>query len=101
MHNGLFPRLDGVLRLYNAGMPQPKRKESQKDDPLFPVTSHLLKPLKMNSEQLADVEAFLHTLNERPVRMLRQPFPPLDTQAEPDRALVPGPDGDPQLDIAE
>ena len=77
MHNGLFPRLDGVLRLYNAGMPQPKRKESQKDDPLFPVTSHLLKPLKLNAEQLSDLEAFLNSLDERPIRMLSQPFPPL------------------------
>lgn len=77
MHNGLFPRLDGVLRLYNAGMPQPKRKENQKDDPNFPVTSHLLKPLKMDKQQLADLEAFLRSLDERPVRMLSQPFPPL------------------------
>ena len=77
MHNGLFPRLDGVLRLYNAGMPRPKRKENQKDDPNFPVTSHLLKPLKMDKQQLTDLEAFLRSLDERPVRMLSQPFPPL------------------------
>jgi cytochrome c peroxidase len=81
MHNGLFPQLEGVLRLYNAGMPHPNRKDSQKDDPLFPVTSHLLKPLEMKPEQLADLEAFLHSLDERPVRMLRQPFPPLDMPA--------------------
>lgn len=77
MHNGLFPQLDGVLRLYNAGMPQPTRKESQRDDPLFPVTSHLLKPLKMDPQQLADLEAFLRSLDERPTRILRQPFPAL------------------------
>ena len=79
MHNGLFPQLGGVLRLYNAGMPHPQRKESQKDDPHFPVTSPLLKPLKLNPEQLADLEAFLHSLDERPVRVLSQPFPPLQT----------------------
>lgn len=77
MHNGLFPQLEGLLRLYNSGMPQPKRKESQQNDPLFPKTSHLLKPLKLDKQQLADLEAFLHALNERPTRMLRQPFPPL------------------------
>ncbi len=77
MHNGLFPRLAGVLNLYNAGMPHPKRKEDQKDDPLFPVTSPLLKPLKMNREQLTELEAFLRSLDERPVRILNQPFPPL------------------------
>lgn len=78
MHNGLFPRLDGVLRLYNAGMPRPKPKENQKDDPLFPVTSHLLKPLKLDKQQLADLEAFLRSLDERPARMLNSPFPPLE-----------------------
>ena len=77
MHNGLFPQLSGVLRLYNVGMPHPKRKESQKDDPLFPVTSHLLKPLELSQEQLADLEAFLQSLNERPTRILKQAFPPL------------------------
>lgn len=77
MHNGLFPRLDGVLRLYNAGMPRPRRKEHEKDDPLFPETSHLLKPLKMNRQQLTDLEAFLRSLDERPVRVLTSPFPPI------------------------
>ena len=77
MHNGLFPRLDGVLRLYNAGMPRTKRKPDQIDDPLFPETSHLLKPLKLDPQQLADLEAFLRALDERHVRMLRQPFPAL------------------------
>ena len=85
MHNGLFPQLGGVLRLYNVGMPQPQRKESQKGDPLFPITSPLLKPLKLSSEQLADLEAFLHSLDERPVRILSQPFPPLEKQG----AVVP------------
>ena len=80
MHNGLFPRLDGVLRLYNAGMPRTKRKPDQIDDPLFPETSHLLKPLKLDPQQLADLEAFLRALDERPVRMLRQPFPALVTE---------------------
>lgn len=100
MHNGLFSRLNGVLRLYNAGMPQPKRKESQKDDPHFPVTSPLLKPLNMKPEQLADLEAFLRSLDERPVRMLRQPFPPLDMRPAPD-VPVPATDGEGQTDLVE
>ncbi len=95
MHNGLFPRLDGVLRLYNAGMPQPKRKDSQKDDPHFPVTSHLLKPLNMKPEQLADLEAFLRSLDERPVRMLRQPFPPLGSLPAVDGPVPANDGGDP------
>lgn len=43
MHNGLFPNIRGVLNMYNAGMPQPKRKENQLNDTLFPTTSKLIK----------------------------------------------------------
>lgn len=77
MHNGLFPSMRGVLNLYNAGMPRPKRKEHQQDDPLFPETSPLLKPLGLTVEQRADLEAFLMSLDEPPMRMLDPPFPPL------------------------
>lgn len=77
MHNGFFPSMRGVLNLYNAGMPRAKRNESQKDDPLFPETSPLLKPLKLDSRQLTDLEAFLRSLDEPVVRVLSPPFPPI------------------------
>jgi cytochrome c peroxidase len=77
MHNGLFPTMRGVLNLYNAGMPRVKRKEHQQDDPLFPETSPRLKPLNLTLEQLADLEAFLMSLNEPAMRVLSPPFPPL------------------------
>jgi cytochrome c peroxidase len=81
MHNGLFPSMRGVLNLYNAGMPRPARKEHQQEDPLFPATSPLLKPLGLSAAQRADLEAFLMSLNEPPMRVLSPPFPPL--AAEP------------------
>ena len=37
-------------------------------------------PLKLDPQQLADLEAFLRALDERHVRMLRQPFPALVTE---------------------
>lgn len=77
MHNGFFPSMRGVLNLYNAGMPHPPRKESQKDDPLFPETSSLLKPLKLDARQLSDLEAFLRSLDEPATRVLVPPFPTL------------------------
>jgi cytochrome c peroxidase len=77
MHNGLFPSLRGVLNLYNAGMPRPKRRENQMDDPLFPETSPLLKPLGLDATQLDDLEAFLRSLDEPAMRVLTPPFPPL------------------------
>ena len=62
MHNGLFPHLDGVINLYNAGMPQPKRKEHQKNDSLFPTTSKLVEPLHLTEEEQEALEAFVLTL---------------------------------------
>src|SRR5690606_9438419 len=54
MHNGLF-ELDGVLGMYNAGMGTLRRTAAQADDPLFPTKSHLLKPLGLNAQDLADL----------------------------------------------
>ena len=71
MHNGLFD-LDGVLRMYNAGMPTLRRTEKHKDDPNFPTKSALLKPLGLNKQDLADLEAFLRSLDE-PARRVRPP----------------------------
>ena len=80
MHNGLFP-LDGVLRMYNAGMPTLRRKDTQKDDPNFPTKSPLLKPLGLNKQDLADLEAFLRTLDEPPLRVR----PPKVSQPDGDK----------------
>lgn len=68
MHNGRF-ELDGVLNLYNAGMPTLRRKESQRADPLFPTKSPHLKPLGLNAHDLADLKAFLDALTEARVRV--------------------------------
>ena len=74
MHNGLF-ELQVALTLYNAGMPTPVRKESQADDPRFPVKSPLLKPLGLNKQDLADLTAFLTSLEETK-RRVRPPAIP-------------------------
>jgi cytochrome c peroxidase len=77
MHNGVFPHLEGILRLYNAGMPRPKPKGDQAKDPLFPQTSEHLKPLKLTAQELADLRDFLLALNEPPFRILTPPIPPI------------------------
>ena len=74
MHNGLF-QLDGVINMYNAGMPTLRRKEHQRDDPLFPTKSPLLKPLGLNRQDHADLKAFLESLNDRRVRLRPEPLP--------------------------
>lgn len=71
MHNGLFS-LDGVLRMYNAGMPTLQRKDGQGDDPNFPTKSPFLKSLGLNKQDLADLEAFLRALDE-PLLRVRPP----------------------------
>ena len=73
MHNGLF-RLSGVLNMYNAGMPTPKRRAYQENDPLFPRKSPHLQPLNLTQQELADLAAFLATLAE-PYRRIRPPSP--------------------------
>ena len=80
MHNGLF-ELDVALTLYNAGMPPVVRKESQKDDPNFPVKSPHLKPLGLNKQDLADLTAFLKSLEEPKVRVRPPALPGLDSAA--------------------
>lgn len=63
MHTGMF-RLHGVLAMYNAGMVTLKRQDFERDDPLFPQKSPLLRPLGLSKQDLADLEAFLRALEE-------------------------------------
>jgi cytochrome c peroxidase len=76
MHVGLFP-IRGVMNLYNAGMPDLKRKPEQENDELFPVKSPLLRPLELSNEEIEAIIAFLGTLEEPPQRVRAQNFPPL------------------------
>ncbi|MFM9196513.1 MAG: cytochrome-c peroxidase [Planctomycetia bacterium] len=77
MHTGMF-ELAGVLNMYNAGMVTLKRQPFQRDDPLFPVKSPHLKPLGLNRQDLADLAAFLGTLEEPRHRERPPSLPELD-----------------------
>lgn len=72
MHNGLFDNMEGVLNMYNAGMPQPKRKPEQVNDPLFPKTDTLLKRLHLSKDEIQDIIAWLNSITAEPWKM-RQP----------------------------
>lgn len=74
MHVGLF-EIEGVLNLYNAGMPTLRRRPAQKDDSLFPTKSELLQPLGLNKQDLADLKAFMETLNETRLRIPQPALP--------------------------
>ncbi len=65
MHNGFFAGMDGIMNIYNAGgIPQ----REDKDDPMSPKTSHLLKPLNLNAEELKALEEFMHAITASPAR---------------------------------
>jgi cytochrome c peroxidase len=90
MHNGLFKELDGVLNMYNAGMPTLRRTEALKDDPLFPEHKDpLLKPLGLNAADKADLIAFLESLNERRITIRPPALPGMKGPASrPARGLA-------------
>ena len=54
--------LRGVVNMYNVGMPRPKPKAGQENDPLFPQTDPLLQPLDLHRTELEAITAFLQTL---------------------------------------
>lgn len=62
MHTGGFADLRSVVNAYNAGMPRPKPKGEQVDDPLFPKPDPLLRPLGLQKEERDAIVAFLETL---------------------------------------
>lgn len=62
MHNGLFPKLRGVLDFYNGGGARPRPDAAQKNDPTFPQPDPLLRPRALDKEDIDALEAFLHTL---------------------------------------
>jgi len=63
MHNGLLPRLDGVLAFYNVGGGKPRAPAvPAADAPPFPQPDPLLHPRGLSRQELQDLEAFLRAL---------------------------------------
>ena len=80
MHNGLFD-LPGVLNMYNAGMVTQRRDEKFADDPLYPTKSEHLRPLGLNDRDLADLLAFLESLEEVRLRIRPPELPGIGPSA--------------------
>ncbi|NSL88288.1 cytochrome-c peroxidase [Chitinophaga sp. Mgbs1] len=70
MHNGLFDDMEGILNIYNSGMPM-KPKPGQENDALFPRTDKLIKPLGLTKEDKEALMAFLQALTGKPYKMPR------------------------------
>ena len=65
MHNGIFPNMQGIINIYNAGG---FVFSKQANDPLSPVTSELLSPLKLSREEQKALIAFLESITAPPAR---------------------------------
>ena len=65
LHNGLVPRLRGMLQVYNGGAARSSGSPEQEKDPLFPKTSPLLKPLMLTPDEIDALESFLLSLSSR------------------------------------
>jgi cytochrome c peroxidase len=61
MHNGLFPDLKGLLRMYDAGM---GRDPAPRDppDPLAPRKSEHIRPLDLSADEIDALLAFMKVL---------------------------------------
>ena len=61
MHNGIFPNLPGIVRMYNAGMGNMERGNTT-DDPLTPVKSPHIQELNLTDEEIKALVAWLEVL---------------------------------------
>jgi len=63
MHNGMIPKLSGVLAFYNVGGARPRAPAGLPPDAApFPAPDPLLRPRGLSRRDLQDIEAFLQAL---------------------------------------
>ncbi|MFC4211461.1 cytochrome-c peroxidase [Pedobacter lithocola] len=74
-HNGLFPDMDGVLNMYNVGMPNQRVKPEQANDPLLPKNDKLLRGLKLSNAEKDAVVSFLDALSSPTVLVRVEQLP--------------------------
>lgn len=65
-HNGLFGDIDGVMNMYNVGMPVQRVKPEQINDPLLPKNDKLLRGLRLSKAEKDAVVSFLHSITTLP-----------------------------------
>jgi cytochrome c peroxidase len=75
MHNGLFDDMDGIINMYNNGMPQPKPAAHQLSDSLFPKTDPLIRKLELNASERKALISFLHAITAAPFKIQRPVLP--------------------------
>ena len=63
MHHGNFPSLRDVVEYYNLGNPSPIQRSVKVDESKRPITSPLLRKLKLTKTERVQLEAFLGSLS--------------------------------------
>lgn len=63
MHHGNFATLRDVIQYYNGGNPSRIPKNFVVDENLRPITSPILRKLKLNREEIQQLEAFLGSIS--------------------------------------
>jgi cytochrome c peroxidase len=74
-HNGLFDNIEGVMNMYNNGMPQPQPRPDELNDPLFPKTDVHIKRLNLSKGERDAVIAFLAAITTEPWRITTPKLP--------------------------
>ena len=72
MHNGLFTNFTGILNMYNHGITFNSRIRFKEGTPPL---SPLIKPLGLTKGEIADLEAFLHTVSRIPRHVFAPELP--------------------------
>lgn len=62
MHNGLFPSLEGIVRMYEHGGARPRRPDDLPEGEFYPETSERLRPFELSAEERRALLAFLGVL---------------------------------------
>lgn len=70
-HNGLFNDMDGILNMYNMGMPFQAPKPGQENDPMFPRNDKLLRGIRLSNSEKAALISFLEALSS-PSYLIRE-----------------------------
>jgi cytochrome c peroxidase len=74
-HNGLFPDMNGIMNMYNVGMPVQIVKPEQVNNPLLPKNDKLLKGLMLSKAEKDAVVSFLEALTSPTVLIRVESLP--------------------------
>jgi cytochrome c peroxidase len=55
--------MEGVMNMYNAGMPHQKRRPGQENDPLYPKNDKLLRGLMLSKMERDAIISFMEAIS--------------------------------------